>query len=315
MSDSGAAPDDMGLFEVMFNCRSMRRLKTDPVAEELLVKLVECGNQAASGSNSQLARWIVVREPKVKAELAALNKAAVDEYLGPGSSRPRSLAHQSDAKRERMLNAVRWQAEHLQEIPALLIACCQFAGEQEVSETERYRAGGSIWPGVQNVLLAARALGLGATPTTLGLRDRAAVKRALRMLPNMEAYCLIPVGWPLGSTHMASPSASTNRRGVAGRNCPSTTCRFRSEPAVEERMHDHSLQASCCKGCRCTMKTKTTRCLKKNSRKCSNRWLSSRSLQLLETLISMVTKRSCAKSCWVILNAMQSAHRVASKSA
>ncbi len=188
--------DEMGLFEVMFNCRSMRRLKPDPVPEELLVKLIEAGNQAASGSNLQLARWIVVRDKESRAELAKLNKASVMDYIGPQSSRPSSVPHQSNSKRQRMLDAVLWQAEHLQDVPALIIACMLF--KSEVDEQDRLKGAGSIWPGVQNVLLAARALGLGATPTTLGLRDRKAVKKVLGMPANMEAYCLIPVGWPTG---------------------------------------------------------------------------------------------------------------------
>lgn len=188
--------DAMGLFEVMYNCRSMRRLKTDPVPEALLLKLVEAGNQAPSGSNKQLARWIVVRDPDVRAQLAVLNKTAVTEYLGPDSGRASIVAHQSEAKRKRMTDAVRWQAEHMQDIPALIIACLEF--ESEVDNVQRLLGGGSIWPGVQNLLLAARALELGATPTTLGLQNRSAVKQALGMPPNMEAYCLIPVGYPTG---------------------------------------------------------------------------------------------------------------------
>lgn len=188
--------DEMGLFEVMYNCRSMRKLKPDAVAEELLVKLVEAGNQAASGSNLQMARWLVVRDPKIRAQLAQLNKISVMNYIGPHSARPGSVAHQSDAKRKRMLDAVLWQAEHLQDVPALIIACMLFP--TEVDEAGKLRGAGSIWPGVQNVLLAARALKLGATPTTLGLLDRKAVKQVLSMPANMEAYCLIPVGWPSG---------------------------------------------------------------------------------------------------------------------
>lgn len=188
--------DEMGLFEAMFNCRAMRRLKPDPVPEELLVKLIEAGNQAASGSNLQLARWIVVRDAKSREELAKLNKASVMDYIGPQSSRPASVAHQSNTKRKRMLDAVLWQAENLQDVPALIIACMLFPSE--VDEKGRLQGAGSIWPGVQNVLLAARALGLGATPTTLGLRDRKSVKEVLGMPANMEAYCLIPVGWPTG---------------------------------------------------------------------------------------------------------------------
>ena len=96
-----------------------------------------------------------------------------------------------------MLNAVLWQADHMHEIPALIIACMLF--DEEPSAADRARAGGSIWPGVQNVLLAARALGLGAAPTTLGLVDREAAKRVLGLPARMEAYCLIPVGYPLGN--------------------------------------------------------------------------------------------------------------------
>jgi nitroreductase len=60
------------------------------------------------------------------------------------------------------------------------------------------QGGGSIWPGIQNLLLAARAVGLGAAPTTLGLIDREAVSEALSLPETMAAFCLIPVGYPLG---------------------------------------------------------------------------------------------------------------------
>ena len=75
--------DELGLFEAIYNCRAMRRLKSDPVPEELLVKLIDAGNQAPSGSNVQGARWIVVRDPDVRAELARLNKKSVEAYVGP----------------------------------------------------------------------------------------------------------------------------------------------------------------------------------------------------------------------------------------
>ena len=63
---------------------------------------------------------------------------------------------------------------------------------------KRAHGGGSIWPGVQNLLLAARALGLGATPTTLALGDHQAISEVLSLPDTMAAYCLIPVGYPLG---------------------------------------------------------------------------------------------------------------------
>ncbi|MFV2091000.1 MAG: nitroreductase family protein, partial [Pseudomonadales bacterium] len=143
----------------------MRRLHSTEVPEQLLVKLIDAANQAPSGSNQQRARWIVVRDPEQRRRLAELNKAAVDAYVGPQSGRPDSLPHQSAGKRQRMLASVLWQAEHLQDIPALIVACFQFDGP--VSAQQASRAAGSIWPGGQNLLLAARALDLGAAPTTL----------------------------------------------------------------------------------------------------------------------------------------------------
>lgn len=189
--------EEIGLFEAMYSCRAMRRLDTKEVPEALLLKLIEAGNQAASGSNMQRARWIIVRDAAQREALAALNKTAVEAYIGPQSGRAGSLPHQSADKRQRMLDSVIWQAENLQNIPALVIPCFEFDGP--VSAGEAARAGSSLWPGVQNLLLAARALGLGAALTTLGLSDRDASRAVLGLPDNIEAFALIPVGYPLGN--------------------------------------------------------------------------------------------------------------------
>jgi nitroreductase len=188
--------DEPGLFEVMYTCRAMRRLHPDPVPEELLIRLIDAGNQAPSGSNLQGTRWLIVRDGEQKRRLAVLNKAAVDAYIGPQRANPADLPHQPRDKRRRMLEAVLWQADHLHEAPALIIACYQFPAP--VKPAQAAQAAGSVWPGVQNVLLAARALGLGAAPTTLGLTNRDAAREILGLPENMEAYCLIPVGYPMG---------------------------------------------------------------------------------------------------------------------
>lgn len=187
---------ELGLFEVMYNCRAMRRLDSREVPEALLVRLIDAANQAPSGSNMQNGRWIVARDPDVKRSLADLNRAGVEAYVGPQSGRAGSLPHQSAEKRQRMLESVLWQMEHMHEFPALIVACMDFG--EKVDAATAARGGGSIWPGIQNLLLAARALGLGAAPTTLALGDRKAVAEVLDLPESMVAYCLIPVGYPLG---------------------------------------------------------------------------------------------------------------------
>jgi nitroreductase len=186
----------MSLFDTIYQCRAMRKLDTKPIPQELLVKLVDAANQAPSGSNMQSGRWMIVQDPDVKAELAKLNRAGVNDYIGPMIENPGSLPHQDQEKRTRMMKSVLWQMEHLHEIPALIIACMDFGVKADAAMMAR--GGGSIWPGIQNLLLAARALGLGAAPTTLALQDQAAVAKVLNLPETMGAFCLIPVGYPLG---------------------------------------------------------------------------------------------------------------------
>jgi len=144
----------------------------------------------------QRARWIVVTDTGVKKKLADLNRQGVESYIGPQTSRPDAVPHQSKEKRLRMLDAVIWQTEHMHEMPAIVMACMEFGSP--ITDKTITQGNGSIWPGIQNLLLAARALGLGATPTTLALGDRQAVAEALNLPDTMAAYCLIPVGYPLG---------------------------------------------------------------------------------------------------------------------
>ena len=189
--------DEAALFDVMYHCRAMRRLDSREVPEELLIKLIEAANQAPSGSNMQNGRWLVARSPEVKQKLADLNRKGVDSYVGPQNGRPTSLPHHSAEKRQCMLDSVQWQKEHMHQIPALIVACLEYG--EKVDATTMLRGGGNIWPGVQNLLLAARALGLGAAPTTLALLDQDAVRAALTLPDTMAAHCLIPVGYPLGN--------------------------------------------------------------------------------------------------------------------
>ena len=139
----------------------------------------------------------MVRDAEQRRRIAELNADAVRAYLEMRTNRP-LLSHQDAAHQERIGQAVAWQAEHLHEIPALVFACVELGAARAESFAAGMGAAGSVWPGVQNLLLAARALGLGATPTSIGFRDRAAVKQALDLPDTIEPVCMIPVGYPLG---------------------------------------------------------------------------------------------------------------------
>jgi nitroreductase len=176
----------MGIYDVMNNCRAMRRLKPDEIPEKILVDLIEAANKAATASNTQPCRWIIARDPEVKQKLADINRDAIKRfYPAPDPNAPQS--------------AFEWQMEHMQDIPALVIACIKTdPAKSAATFIEGITIGGSIWPAIQNLLLAARASGLGACPTTLPLADRAAAKAALGVPEGVEPICLIPVGYPMG---------------------------------------------------------------------------------------------------------------------
>ena len=175
---------DIGLFDAIYHCRAMRRLKPDPVPRELLLKLVDAAHRGPSAGNTQNDRWLVITRADIKQKVADLNRAATDRYVTFAPDAPPS--------------AFRWQYDNLQSVPAIIVGGLVL-GRRGDGFHDGYAAGGSIWPKVQNLLLAARALRLGACPTNLPLMgDRAAAYEALNVPANMELACVIPVGYPMG---------------------------------------------------------------------------------------------------------------------
>ncbi|MGZ4725825.1 MAG: nitroreductase family protein, partial [Ilumatobacteraceae bacterium] len=187
--------DEIGLFEAIYSCRAMRRLHPDPVPEALLVRLIDAANQAPSGRNLQRGRWIIVRDDQQKQRVAELNRRASEQAARAQAEHGEPLAHHDVEKRRRMWGAVLWQSEHLHEVPAIIVACAVL--DHPGQDPSRYAS--SIWPGIQNLLLAARALGLGAVPTTYALRFRDELHEVLGIPNDVAAQAIIPVGFPIGN--------------------------------------------------------------------------------------------------------------------
>lgn len=175
----------MEVFEAIWTLRAMRRL--DPardVSDEDLLKCIEAAGKAASGGGSERARYLVVRDPELKARVAAAYRKGAEKILQVYETRARE-----DERAARMLRSSWHLADHMQEAPALILACCKGPAGRFAS---------SVYPGVQNLMLAARALGLGTTLTTIHLEHEEEVKAALGIPDDVATYCLIPIGYPLG---------------------------------------------------------------------------------------------------------------------
>jgi nitroreductase len=182
----------MPLEQAITTQRAIRRLRPDPVDEALVLRLIELALRAPTGSNAQNWEFIVVRSARVKAALARQNRRALSVYAGIG----RRFARVDD-KAQRMLAAVEWQAEHFEEIPVLVVACLRGPRPwlPPIAATSYY---GSIYPAVQNLLLAARAAGLGAALITLPLWSTFAARRILGCPWKVTPCAIVPLGWPLG---------------------------------------------------------------------------------------------------------------------
>lgn len=186
------------LFDIMYTCRSMRRLKPDPVPDELIYRILEAGTQAPSGGGVQAWRFVVVTDPERKQRIAAVYqhgwRIALKQYAAAG------LTPESDAN----VRAASYLAEHLAEAPVLLVACLRerrlHAARKTGPNAKHFLRiiGGSIYPAVQNILLACRALGLGATLTSVTTQYEADMKKILELPETITTYALIPIGYPLG---------------------------------------------------------------------------------------------------------------------
>ena len=196
-AEQASAPSfSMPLEEAMRTQRAIRRLKTDPVDDALVLRLLDLAIRAPSGSNAQNWQFVVVRDPAVTGKLGRLNRMAWNLYGGLG----RRLAR-GDDKMLRIIDAVEWQADHFEEIPVIVVACLR--GQRlpfplpmpAMASTSYY---GSIYPAVQNLLLAARSVGLGAALITLPLWSHFLARRALGLPWNVSPCAVVPLGWPRG---------------------------------------------------------------------------------------------------------------------
>jgi nitroreductase len=186
-----AAPNTNGLFEIIRSTRSMRRLKPDPVPNELIRKILEAGTCAPSGGNMQRWLFLVVRDAEIKRTVGVYYKRAWDEQVAPRYRSGQPAPGMSRERFLRLLDAAEYLAAHIHEAPVWIVPCLE-------GGTPTRTSGSSIYPAVQNMLLAARALGLGATLTTLYLSFEKEVEAALGLPPNVHSYALLPVGYPIG---------------------------------------------------------------------------------------------------------------------
>ncbi len=169
---------DMSLFEAIHTQRSVRHFSTKPVDEGLVEAILEAAIRAPSAGNRQPWHFIVIRDRETKRRFG-------EWYL---DSWRHMVAAMGDAAASESYRSGGDLARQMEDIPVLILACVNQGAST---------MGSSIYPAVQNLMLAARALGLGTVLTTNHMRFEQEVKAFLGIPEDVDTAALIPIGYPV----------------------------------------------------------------------------------------------------------------------
>lgn len=174
------------LGDAMFTQRSIRRFRPDRIPLADLELIVAAAAKAPSGGNSQIARFLAVNDPDLIREFGALYHEAwwAKRRDAEGWSGPEDL---SEAERAQWASSMRL-ADDMASVPCVVFAL-----------SVPPNAPGSVLPATQNLMLAARALGIGSVPTTLHSSVDGRFRKMFGIPAEVAFHFAIPLGYPAGS--------------------------------------------------------------------------------------------------------------------
>jgi nitroreductase len=218
--------------EVLATTRAVRRRLdfTRPVDNQVLLDCIDLAEQAPTGGNLGSRRWIVVREPVIKAQLGDLYRQTMLPLLSSASERLRGTGHPN----ERLMTSAAYLAEHLAEVPAIVVPT--IIGRHDGSA--RPGLFDSVIQAAWSFCLALRARGLGTAWVTAALQDTAKVKDILGIPEDMTEIVLFPVAWTRGTEFRRAPRQPAraityfDRFGTTFEHGPSETLRFDDGPGA-----------------------------------------------------------------------------------
>jgi nitroreductase len=186
----------LDLYEAMSTQRAVRRLKPDPIPEEVLQRVLTAAMWAPTGGNVQPFRLLAVSDSTKLSTIQTLYQQEWSEY----TKAMRAAGDQLPEARQRMMRAGDYLAAHMSEVPVLMVVCFNSA-LMAITDAGLNRpsivGGGSVYTAVQNLMLACRAEGLGCVLTTL-LCFREQEMKSLLGIPEEWGTCAaVPIGYPV----------------------------------------------------------------------------------------------------------------------
>ena len=180
------------IWETLYTQRAIRAWKTDPVPEELIWKVIEAGTKAPSGTNTQPWGFVVIQDDAIR---QAISDQLLEGLKGnEGLQQMLEQGSQSADKTTRlMLKGAQRLFTNLASAPVFIIPCLY---QVSSPAPEGLLSGSSIYGAVQNMLLAARALGLGTVMTTFQMAAEQILREQCNLPDDATPVALIPMGYP-----------------------------------------------------------------------------------------------------------------------
>ena len=198
----------INVFEAIHTARALRRFKPDPIPDEVIAKVLDAAICAPSAGNGQNWLFVIVKDPEQRQKLGEIYRraGAMVASFYQQSGRPE---HMTVEQYQRLATSGLYLHEHLADAPVLLVACLRLETSYDVllnlsreaqlamMNSFPWMAGASIYPAVQNVILACRAMGLGACLTTNHMLFEDEVKSVLGLPAEYRTFALLPIGYPV----------------------------------------------------------------------------------------------------------------------
>jgi nitroreductase len=179
---------DASALEVIRAQTPVRRLASDPIDDETVLTLLELASRATAGQRRR-CEFVVVRDPDVRHQLARSYRQSWSVY--------RRIMHSRATGDDATLEARQWEADHFEDVPVIIVACVH--GRRPIFSAFRAASFYSgVYPAVQNLLLAATALGLGGAASTLAVWSRWEARRTLGLPAAVTPVAVVPIGRPRG---------------------------------------------------------------------------------------------------------------------
>ncbi|WP_051063255.1 nitroreductase family protein [Ilumatobacter nonamiensis] len=192
------------LYDVMSTLRAVRKLRPDPIPDDVLERVLQAACWAPTGGNTQPWRVVVVTEPDTKRALQDIYAPEWERYAVAFLKMMADRPADELASWERVAAAGDHLAANLHQVPAILMFCANPA-MMAITDAKLDRVsmvgGGSVYPAVQNAMLACVQEGLGCTLTTLHCTHEDEVKAVLGIPDGWATVGMVPIGYPVGKGH------------------------------------------------------------------------------------------------------------------